>query len=197
MSFFFHYLAWPKGGTMSVLNSVIHGFAFIGTLWAGNWIFSKSWKTSSKVIACLILLGLVGGIFSPNVPIVGLFNPIAALLASMGIALSAEFLYKKFSKKPSKKSTTPDRSWIYKTVVVFVTLGLLMVIWLPVFLNPIGALPRVPIGGFDPSTFVPTNPSSTHASARAPRATHQREQPLESCENMLRSIRKNVPRCNP
>ncbi len=160
---------------MSFLTTIISLFALIGTVASGRWIFRQSWGMLWKFAGCMVLLSLLSAIFSGRAPMVGLYNPLAGILATWGIMLSAIWGFRR-----------AGNDWRWQSAVVIPAVILLGVIWIPVILNPIGALPHVPMGGFTSPMAHASPPPAPHAPAT-----------LVPCSAMDPSLRVYVARCNP
>lgn len=150
---------------MSFLTNVILAFAVVGSLAIGHRIFKSGMGIIGKAIACLVLLGLMGGMFDPRAPLIGLFNPLAGLLATGGIVIVANHLQ-------GRKQWAKD--WRPRVATVAVALGLLTVIWYPVYTGSAGSLLRVPTASASPT---PTPPSPSPSSISAPGPTMRRAKP--------------------
>lgn len=171
----------------SILNTIILGFALVGGIRLAQKILKSGWSSVGKLIAGLVLLGVGGHIFNPQVPLIGLFNPIAGLLSSYGIFIVGSHLVNR------KKWAKDWRPQVITSVLAF---ALLATIWIPSILaimNGSFSLPRVPIGGFAPSTptVVQTSPTPPPAARHRPR----RSEPLTSCNEIPYVLRQQLPRC--
>src|SRR3989339_40275 len=131
---------------MAFLTAVLCLFVLIGALASAHWVFRQSWGMLWKFGGCMVILALLGGIFDDRAPMVGLYNPLAGVLASWGIMISAIWGFKKAGK---------DLRW--QSGIAFLALCLLGVIWIPVILS--GMLPHVPVGGLTPSAHASPPPS--------------------------------------
>jgi hypothetical protein len=158
---------------MWFINGVISLFVLFGAVASGRWIFRQSWKMGWKFAGCFVLMGLLSGIFNDRTPMVGLYNPLAGVLATWGIMIAAVWGFKK-----------AGNSGGWQSLVVVLTLALLGTIWIPVILNPIGSLPRGSIGGL-------TSPVSQAQATPTPRAPPS----LIPCSAMASSLRVHVARC--
>lgn len=143
---------------MSFLVTVISVFALVGSLAIAYRIFKSKMGVVGKVLSCLILLGIMKEMFKPDAPFVGIYNPLAALLASGGIFIVGDWL---FHRKAWEKD------WRPKLGVVVGALALLLVMWWPVYDGPAGTLPRTPMptGWVSPGspTISPTVPMPSSA----------------------------------
>ena len=166
---------------LSVLNTIVLGFALVGVVAIGHWIFNGKWSTVGKIVGCLLLLGLVRAMFDPSTPLMGIFNPVAAMLATGGIVIITGYLVK--MKRWAK-------DWRPRAVTVAVALALLATIWLPVVLSP-GLLPSVPTAAAaSPAASTPT--TSPPAPTATRRSTHaRRTNPCDDPE-MTRDMRRDI-----
>ncbi len=163
---------------MIILKLLILGFAFVGLVASGNWVFKSKWSVIAKTLAGVVLIGLGTEMLKTHAPLIGLFNPIAAFLATGGIVIIASWIVR------HKKFKT---DWRPKVVAVISALALMAFIWTPVFMNPTGSLPSIPnINNGVPGSSRPIK-NSYRSNDKTPcdQLPYDLRQSLESCKSKI------------
>lgn len=159
---------------MIILKPVILGFAFVGLIASGNWIFRSKWGVIAKTLAGLVLIGLSAEMFNTDTSFIGLFNPIATFLATFGIVIVASWIvnHKKFKT-----------DWRPKVAAVTSALALMAFIWIPVFMNPIGSLPSI------------QNTNNSVPKSNRPIKNSYRSNDKTPCDQLPYDLRKSLESC--